>query len=174
MSERRKELLSAIGFFAVAVVLGSYAIFGKTGFGAMSPAELKWDCGFWSIGLAMCGLISLIGNRRLSDWIGPRVEARSRRRQEAKERRRTLRAELDLKDPSRVERREKRKDHLYCVIGWGLLSSPLVAIVISIALVVHLQSETHWMYLLISMLYAVQLWGLMLKEYLEQKAETEN
>lgn len=172
MSERNKEIIAAVTCFAGAAILGLRAILGKAFFGILPLFDTKVSCVIWAFACATCGILLAIGNRRLNKWINPRLDAFLDRREEAKRQREALRMELDAKDPSRVERREERKKHLFCVIGWILLVSPLVAVATSIALIIRFKTETYYMMLAISLLYAAQLWGLMLKAYLEMKKES--
>lgn len=165
MTERRKELLWTALSFAAAMILGLCAIFGKISLGVMSIPETRQFCVCWTFGLVVCGILGLIGNKRLNEWIIPRL----RRRQEAKEQRRAMRAEPDRVDAGRVVRRETRKKSLLCAAGWLLLLSPLIAIVTSATLCVHFKTEEWYMVLVISVLYAIQLWGLMLKTYMQTK-----
>lgn len=169
MSERNKEFVWAITFFVLAISLGAYAVLGKVAFGAMSLLDTKEFCAAWSLCCAVGAALGLVGDQKLTAWIIPRVEAYSKKRAKIREQRRTTRAELDLKYPSRVMRREERKKLLYCVAGWALLVSPLIAIIVSIILIVYLRTDIYYMILAISILYAVQLWGLMLKTYLQIK-----
>ena len=171
MSERHKEFICTIILGAIAVALGLYAVFGNIALGAMSISETKGSCGYWSAICVICGAISLIGDQRLNRWINPRLEAYSKKRKEHKERRKAMRVILDLKDPSRVERREKRKKHLCCALGWMLVLSPLAAIIVSVILSAYFKSEVCYMILAICVLYAVQLWGFLLIEYLKMKKE---
>lgn len=169
MSERKKEFLWALVLFALAASLGAYAVLGRVAFGVMSLLETKQFCAIWSLCCVAGGVLGLIGDQRLNDWINPRLKAYSEKRRKAKERRRLMRAELDLKYPSRVVQRERRKKFLCCVAGWALLISPLVAIIVSIILIICFKAEIYYMILAISILYAVQLWGLMLKTYLQME-----
>lgn len=174
MSERNKELVWAIVFFVLAISLGAYAVLGKVAFGAMSLLDTKDFCAVWSLCCVVGAILGLIGDQRLNSWINPRIETCSQKRAEIKERRRTTLAALDLKYPNRVTRREERKKFLCRVAGWILLVSPLVAIIVSIVLIVCLKTEIYYMILAISILYAIQLWGFMLRTYLQMKKDSKN
>jgi len=171
MSERGKELVWMVVSFTVAILFGLYMVLGKVAFGAMSLPETKEFCAFCSFGCVAGGIISLIGNRRLNDWINPRLEAHSKRKMEARERRKAMRLKLDLEDPSRVTRRNTRKQSLRCMAGWCLLLGPLVAIIASATLSICFKTETYYAVLAISIFFAVQVWGIMLKEFLQMRKE---
>lgn len=167
MSERGKELVSAAICFALSVLFAINAVLGKIAFGVMSILDTRQLCAICFLAFALCGVVGLIGNRRLNNWINPRLEAYSQRREYVKTQRKAIRAELDLKYPSRVVVRESRKRFLYSVAGWIILFSPLIAIIISIILIILFKTEIYYMLLMISLLYAVQLWGLVLRTFLQ-------
>jgi len=171
MSERGKERLWVVASFTTAILLGLYAVFGGTAFGAMSLIDTKEFCAFWSFCCVAIGAIALIGDRRLNDWIIPRLEAHSKRREAARKQRELLRLKLDLEDPGRVARRNARKQLLLCVTGWGLLLSPLAAIIASAVLSFYFKTEACYMVLVISIFYALQMWGIILKGFLQIRKE---
>lgn len=171
MSERRKEYAWTIVLFTAAILLGSYTVFSKKPLGAMSLLDAKLFCGAWSLACTLGGALALIGDKRLNDWINPRLAAYSKRRKDAKKQREIMRVLSDLENPSRVARREARKKRLLCVAGWALLLSPLVAIVASVISIFYFKTEIYYMVLAISVFYAVQLWGFLFKAFMQMKNE---
>lgn len=164
MSERDKEFAGAIVFFALAVLLGAYAVLGELAFGAMSLLNTRQFCAVWSLGCVAGGALWLIGDQKLNEWINPRLEAYSEKRRKVKEQRKVMQAKLDSKYPDRVAQRERRKKLLCSIAGWALLISPIIAIVTSIILICF-KTEICYTILVISVFYAIQIWSLLLKAF---------
>lgn len=134
MSERRKEFVWAAIWFALSALLAINAVFGKVAFGIMSISDTRLVCIIYSLGFAFGGVLASIGDKRLNEWINPRLEVFSQRREGAKARRKARQAELDLMYPSRVIARERRKRFLHGVVGLVIFFSPLIAVVVGLIL----------------------------------------
>lgn len=130
MSERRKEWVWTAICFALSILLAINAVLGKVAFGQMSMLDTRQICAVYSVTFVLCAILGLIGDQRLNDWINPRLKAYSQRRKDAKARRKGRQAELDLKDPGRVMKRERRKQFLHSVAMLVILCSPIVVIIV--------------------------------------------
>ena len=105
MSDRNKELISAIALSIPAIMLGACAFFGDTTFGEMSRLDTQIFCALWSLCCACCAIITFIGDRRLNDWINPLWNAYNQKAMERYKQRETMRAERE-KDPIFVAKRK--------------------------------------------------------------------
>ncbi len=170
MSDRNKELISAIALSIPAIMLGACAFFGDTTFGEMSRLDTQIFCALWSLCCACCAIITFIGDRRLNDWINPLWNAYNQKAMERYKQRETMRAERE-KDPIFVAKRKKRN----LITAWiVLIIGPVIALFISIALFVYFRSEGYGAVLVVVAFGVIQIWALILKEYLQIKNSSDS
>lgn len=159
MSERNKEIVMATVFFLGAIALGLYAALGKVALGAMLLEDTRVTSAVWSVGCAVSGIFAAIGDRRLNDWLAQRLKAYFVRREQDKKEYEAWQAGLDLKDPSRIARRERREKRLRSVGKLVFLLSPLVLGIVSAISAAYFDSDICRTMTLLSMMLAVFLWS---------------
>lgn len=159
MSERNKEIVMATVLFLGAIALGLYAVLGKVALGAMSLEDTRLASAVCPVWCVASGILAAIGNCRMSDWLAPRLRAYFMRREQDLKEYEAWQAELDLKDPSRIARRERREKRLQRVGKLVFLLSPLVLAIVSAISVAYFDSDICRTTTLLSMILAVCVWS---------------
>lgn len=159
MSERNKEIVMATVLFLGAIALGLYAVLGKVALGAMSLEDTRLASAVCSVWCVASGILAAIGDRRPNDWLAPRLRAYFMRREQDLKEYESWQAELDLKDSSRIARRERREKRLRSVGKVVFLLSPLVLAIVSAISAAYFDSDICRTMTLLSMILAVVLWS---------------
>lgn len=159
MSERNKEIVMATVLFLGAIAFGLYAALGKVALGAMSLEDTRVASAICSVWCAVPGIFAAIGDRRSNDWLAPRLRAYFMRREQDLKEYEAWQAELDLKDPSRIARRERREKRLHFVGKLVFLLSPLVLGIVSAISAAYFDSDICRTTTLLSMILAVCVWS---------------